>query len=158
MEMKIMWVGVAVLLGWLLSYLFVRQFLFNLLVVKPIIGNMRKADKDLIAPGADKYTAVSYGICGFFIVIALVVVLVFCKLYLKISFLVGMVIGGIMIVSGMKPENRAMFDSFCVTYYRFVPDDELRTAMYNKKPSQMKLRLHDMDLPTDFIPSFAKEK
>ena len=158
MEMKIMWVGVAVFLGWLLSYLFVRQFLFNLLVAKPIINNMRKADKNLIAPGADKYTAVSFGICGFFIVLALVILFVFCKLYLQISFLAGAVIGSVMVASGMKPENRAMFDSFCLTYFRFVPDDELRTAMYNKKPSQMKLRLHDMSLSTDFIPSFAKEK
>ena len=158
MEMKIMWVGAAVLLGWLLSYLFVRQFLFNLLVAKPVINNMRKADKDLIAPGADKYTAVSLGICGFFVVIALVILFAFCSLYIQISFLVGAVIGGVMVAPGMKPENRAMFDSFCLTYFRFVPDDELRTAMYNKKPSQMKLRLHDMGLSTDFIPTFAKEK
>ena len=47
-----------------------------------------------------------------------------------------------------------MFDAFCATYYQFVPDDELRTAMYNKKPSQMKVRLHAMDARTDFIPVF----
>ena len=47
-----------------------------------------------------------------------------------------------------------MFDSFCAAYYRFVPDDELRTAMYNKKPSQMKKRLHEMRISTDFIPEF----
>ena len=29
--------------------------------------------------------------------------------------------------------------------------------MYNKKPSQMKLRLHDMGLSTAFIPEFKKE-
>ena len=157
MEMKIMWVGLALMLGWLLSYLFVRQFLFNLLIAKPLMEKMRSADKDLIAPGADKYTAVSFGICGFFIVIALVVVLVFFSLYIKISFLVGAVIGGVMVAMTMKPDNRDMFDSFCQTYYRFVPDDELRTAMYNKKPSQMKLRLHDLGLSTEFIPAFAKK-
>lgn len=43
-----------------------------------------------------------------------------------------------------------MFDSFCAAYYRFVPDDELRTAMYNKKPSQMKKRLHEMRISNRF--------
>ena len=59
-----------------------------------------------------------------------------------------------MYIGRLSPKNRNMFDSFCAAYYRFVPDDELRTAMYNKKPSQMKKRLHEMRISPDFIPEF----
>ena len=157
MEMKIIWFGAVFLVGWIWAYLFVRQFFFNLMVAKPLVKDMKKADGDLIAPGADKYTAISIGICAFFIIIACAVVIIFFKLYLLIAFFIGFVCAGVMVLFKMSPANRSMFDAFCVTYYRFVPDDELRTAMYNKKPSQMKQRLHAMDVSTDFIPAFEKK-
>jgi len=69
---------------------------------------------------------------------------------------VGALVGLLTHINKLTPIDRAMFDTFCAAYYRFVPDDELRTAMYNKKPSQMKLRLHDMELSTAFIPDFKK--
>lgn len=56
----------------------------------------------------------------------------------------------------LTPENRPMFDTFCNGYYRFVPDDELRTAMYNKKTGQMKARLKSMGIQGSFIPEFKK--
>ena len=83
-----------------------------------------------------------------------VIVVLLCKTYLMICFFVGALIALCMYIGRLSPKNRNMFDSFCAAYYRFVPDDELRTAMYNKKPSQMKKRLHEMRISTDFIPEF----
>lgn len=156
MEMQILWFGAIFLGGWIWAYLFVRQFFFNIRVANPLVKSMKMVDAELIAPGADKYTGVSIGICVFFTLIGCAVVLLFCKLYLKIGFFIGFVCAAAMVFFKMSPNNRSMFDAFCVTYYRFVPDDELRTAMYNKKPSQMKQRLHTMGLSTAFIPAFEK--
>ena len=50
-----------------------------------------------------------------------------------------------------------MFEAFCNTYYRFIPDDELRTAVFNKKPNQIKQRLYNMNLPRDFVPDFKSD-
>lgn len=154
MNMKILWAGVFLVLGWFGCYLFGRQLIFNLRVAFPTIKKMNKTDPDLIAIGADKYTKVSMAVCIIVIAIAAFVVIRFCKLYGIICFFAGAVVALFMLVPTIKPENRAMFESFCMTYYRFVPDDELRTAMYNKKFSKMKLRLYDMNLSTEFIPAF----
>lgn len=156
MEMKILWIGAIFLGGWLWFYLFLRQFLFNLIIAYPLTRKMRATKEDLITKAADKYTTTSMVVCSLFIVIVLFVVLRFCKPYMLAGFFAGAVIGLATYAGNLKLSNRAMFDTFCATYYNFVPDDELRTAMYNKKPSQMKLRLHDMELPIDFIPDFKK--
>ena len=94
--------------------------------------------------------------CAVFIAIVLFVIFRFCAPYLIISFFVGGAVGAVLYINKFTPKNRQMFDAFCATYYQFVPDDELRTAMYNKKPSQMKVRLHAMELRTDFIPNFKE--
>ena len=86
--------------------------------------------------------------------LACVIVIRFCPVYLMVGFFIGVVSASVMVYAKMKPTSRDMFDSFCMTYYRFIPDDELRTAMYNKKPSQMKVRLHELGLSSDFIPEF----
>ena len=156
MEMKILWFGAIFLGGWIWAYLFIRQFLFNIRVATPLVNGMKKADENLIAPGAGKYTGVSIGICLFFTLIGCAVILLFCRTYLIIGYFIGFLCAAVMVFFKMSPENRSMFDAFCVTYYRFVPDDELRTAMYNKKPSRMKQRLHAMGVSTAFIPSFEK--
>lgn len=157
MEMKIMFAAVIFLGGWLWSYLFIRQLLFNFVTAYPLIRKMNSLKEDLIAVGAKRYTTISVIICAVVAVGLLVLVLVLCPLYLKIIFAVGAVVALAMLLSRVSPENRAMFDSFCMTYYRFVPDDELRTAMYNKKTGQMRSRLKAMDIEGSFIPEFKKE-
>lgn len=156
MEMKIIWAAAMVLGGWLLSYLFGRQLFFDFNIAYPTIKKMNETQEGLIDPNAKKYTSTSVGTCTFIVLIVLAIVIYFCrhKLYLMLSFLAGVVICLFMLIGKIKPESRQFFDNFCGSYYRFVPDDELRTAMYNRKPSQMKLRLHDMDLSTAFIPDF----
>ena len=156
MEMKIIWAAVMVLGGWLLTYLFGRQLFFDFNIAYPTIKKMDETQEGLIDPNSKKYTATSVGTCAFIIIIALALVIYLCrnKLYLMISFIAGALVCFFMLLGKVKPENKQLFENFCSTYYRFVMDDELRTAMYNKKISQMKLRLHDMELSTGFIPDF----
>lgn len=154
MEMKVLWAGALFLGGWLWFFLFVRQFLFNFTVAFPMIKNMNRTSEGLMHKSATRYTVISAIICGVFIALVLFVVIRFCAKYLMISFFAGGIVGIVLYLNKFTPKNRQMFDAFCATYYQFVPDDELRTAMYNKKPGQMKVRLHAMELGTDFIPSF----
>ena len=81
-----------------------------------------------------------------------------CPLYMIICFAVGAVLGFAMFINKLGPRNKPMFEPFCTGYYRFVPDDELRTAMYNKKLGQIKLRLHAMGIQGSFVPAFKEEK
>lgn len=156
MGMKIMWAAVFVFIGWIGYYLFGRQIVFNFKTAFPLIRKMNETQEDLIAPGARRYTVISTIVMTVLCLVICVVIFLFCPLYLKICFVVGAVICAAMLIGKISPENRDMFDSFCSAYYKFVPDDELRTAMYNKKASRMKLRLHDMGLSTAFIPTFKK--
>ena len=157
METKILLTAVLLSVGWLGYYLFGRQFVFNFATAFPLIRQMNETEEGLIAPGAKRYTTISAIMTGLVCAIICFVVFYFCPLYLKISFSVGVLACAVMLWNKITPDNRNMFDSFCAAYYKFVPDDELRTAMYNKKPSQMKLRLHDMGLSTAFIPDFKKD-
>lgn len=154
MEMKILFAGAIFLGGWLWFYLFFRQFLFNLLTAFPLIKAMNKAQDELIGPGAKKYTIVSLVTCAIVCAALVAVVVIFCPLYLMLSFFGGALIGILAYTGKLTPKNRAIFDVFCGAYYRFVPDDELRTMMYNKNPHKMKVRLHTMGVSTDWIPSF----
>ena len=155
MEMKIMLGGAMVLGGFLWSYLFVRQFLFNFMVALPLIKKMNALQPDLIAVGAKRYTWMSNAVV--FVVGALLLFLVirFCPLYLQIAFGVGAVAALLFIIFRMKPSNQAMFDLFSVAYYRFIPDDELRTIIYNKEYKKVKSHLKHMGIKGTFIPDFT---
>lgn len=154
MEMKVLWVGAAAVIGWIAYYLFARQFVFNFVTGYPLIKKMKAAKEDLIVDNANKYTTTSVVITALFLAIIFFIVLRFCPTYIIISFFGGFAVCGLLLINKTGPSNRKIFDSFCGAYYRFVPDDELRTAMYNMKPSQMKVRLHAMGISTDWIPEF----
>ena len=154
MEMKIMLAAAIFFGGWLWSYLFIRQFLFNLITAFPLIKKIKSLQEDLIAVGAVRYTVVSLITCGVVAAIILAVVIRFCPKYLMISFLVGAAMALIMLLNKLSPNNRPMFDAFCSSYCRFVTDDELRTAMFNKKPGQIKTRLRAMGILDTFVPEF----
>lgn len=156
MSGKIMWAAVLFLLGWLWSYVFLRQILFNYLVAYPLIRRLRAMREDLIAIGADRYTLISTIACAVLAGILLAVAIRFCPLYLILSFAVGAVTAFVMLLSYVSPRERNMFDAFCATYCRFVPDDELRTAIYNKKAGPIRARLRAMELEDGFIPEFKK--
>lgn len=154
MQIKLMYGAFLFIVGWFWFYLFFRQFLFNFVTAYPLIRKMRSLREDLIAIGASRYTGVSVAVSFLICAAAVGIVAWLCPLYLKISFAIGAVLGLVMYVGKLSPSNRSMFDAFCVAYYRFVPDDELRTAMYNKKIGQMKSRLHAMGIKGSFIPEF----
>lgn len=154
MDMKIIFVAVLFLGGWLWSYIFIRQIMFNFITALPLIKKMNALQEDMIAVGAKRYTTISTVVCGLFSALLLFVVIRFCPLYLTISFAAGAIIAFVMLFKMVSPKNRAMFDSFCTAYCRFVPDDELRTAMYNKKLGPIRSRLKAMGIEGSFIPEF----
>ena len=154
MEMKIIWAAVMFLGGWLWVYLFIRQIMFNLSVAYPLIRKMNALKEDMIAVGARRYTSISVLVCLFISAILLVVVVRFLSPYLYISFFAGALICFVLLLSKIKPENRQMFEAFCNSYYRFILDDELRTAVYNKKFNQVNARLRALDLHDTFVPQF----
>ena len=154
MAMKIMWAAAIFFGGWLFSYLFVRQLVFNFMSAYPMIKKMRSQYQDLIAPGADKYTNISVIVCIVAILIVCFIVIRFCKLYLIISFFVGLVSALVMFIPRLKITERGTFDLFCSAYSRFVPDDELRTAMYERSPKDIRKRIRDMGLDSSIIPTF----
>lgn len=156
MEVKIMYAGAVFLGGWLWSYVFLRQILFNFIIAFPIIKKMRSMQKDLIAIGANRYTVISVLVCLLLAGGILFLIIRFCPLYLIISFAVGAVVAFFMLFYLVTPRSRSMFDTFCSAYYRFVPDDELRTAMYNKKTGEIRARIKAMELTDTFIPEFKK--
>lgn len=121
-----------------------------------MIKKMREQDKDLIAPGADKYTNISVLVCVVTFAIVVAIVIRFCPLYLKISFAVGALSALLMYLPHSKVSDRSTFDLFCSAYSRFVPDDELRTAMYNRKPKQIRNRVREMGFDPSFVPTFSE--
>ena len=156
MSTKIMLAGALFFGGWLWSYVFARQILFNFITAFPLIKRMRAMKEDLIAVGADRYTVISTIVCFLFAAILLFVVVHFCPSYLILCFAGGAAIALVMLLKMVSPRNRAMFDTFCSAYCRFVPDDELRTAMFNKQTGPIRARLKAMELNGTFIPEFRK--
>ncbi len=159
MQLKIMLAGALVLGGFLWSYLFIRQFLFNILVAYPTIKKMNLLQPDLISIGAVRYTRIS-DIVSLLVGCAILFGALFlCRksLLLIIAFLVGAVFATVVIVLRSKPSNREMFDLFSNAYARFIPDDELRTIVYNKQYDKVKARLKSMGIRDSFVPVFDKK-
>ena len=158
MEVKILYGGLALLGGWLWFYLLLRQFIFNIVTAYPVISKMKKIDKELIAIGATRYTNVSLIVTGLFAAGIAFLVFHFGKSHIYINFIVGAVIALIMYCTKLDYKNRPRFEAFCNSYYRFIPDDELRTAVYNKKYGQVKTRLKAMGFSDTFVPEFREKK
>lgn len=143
--------------GWLWSYIFLRQLLFNFFTAYPLIRKMHELDPDLIAVGAKRYTTTSVIVCAVVSIVLLAVVLAFCPRYLIIAFAAGAVLCVLMIITKLSPSNPAMFDSFCTGYCRFVPDDELRNIMYQKETKKIDRRLRELGYDRSFVPEFRKQ-
>jgi hypothetical protein len=154
METKILLAAGIFFLGWLWFYFIMRQFLFNLMTAYPLIRKMQSIDKDLIAIGAKRYTTTSVLVCLAFSAVIIFVILYFCPLYLIISFSVGALLCLVLIISKLSPSNKAMFESFCSGYCRFVPDDELRNIMYSKEIKKINKRLRELGYQESFVPVF----
>ena len=156
MAMKIMWAAAIFFGGWLFFYLFGRQLVFNFTAAYPMIRKMREQDKELIAPGADKYTNISVLVCVIALAVVAAIVIRFCPPYLSISCAVGAVSALLMYLPHAKISDRSTFDLFCSAYSRFIPDDALRTAMFNRKPKEIRKRIREMGLESNFVPAFSE--
>ena len=154
METKILLAAGLFFVGWLWFYVFMRQFLFNLMTAYPLIRKMQAIDKDLIAVGAKRYTTTSVLVCLAISAVVVFIIVYFCPLYLKIAFGVGALLCFVLIISKLSPSNKAMFESFCSGYCRFVPDDQLRTIMYNKEIKKINKRLRELGYQESFVPEF----
>ena len=154
MEIKIMFAAGIFFAGWLWFYIFMRQFLFNLMTAYPLIKKMQSLDKALIAVGARRYTTTSVIVCLLVSAVVIFLIVYFCPLYLKISFAAGALLCLFLIVPKLSPSNKAMFESFCTGYCRFVPDDELRTLMFNKEVKKINKRLRELGFSESFVPEF----
>ena len=157
METKIMLCAGVFFGGWLWFYLFMRQFLFNLMTAYPMIRKMQEIDPNLIAVGAKRYTNTSIIVCTVFSAIVLFVIFRFCPHYLIISFFVGAVLCMLMLWGKLSPQNKAMFENFCAGYCRVVGDDELRTLMFNKEIKKINRRLREMGYDRSFVPEFKQD-
>jgi len=164
MENKIIYAALLFLAGWLWYFLIVRQFVFNFTTVMPMLKRFKSAEKtkeQLISVNANRFVWISVFV-WFLISVGLAVLVVFlCRnhIYLWISFFVGGVIGVITFIGRYTPSTKRNFLDFCSSYYRFIFDDELRTAMYNGKISQMKTAFNRLEINKDLIiPEFKHEK
>ena len=153
-EMKIMLSAVLFLGGFLWSYLFLRQLMYNFIIAFPLIRRMNRLQSDLIAVGAKRYTLVSVIVTTLMGGVLLFLVIHFLPLYLTLSFAGGAIIAFIFIIARMKISNREMFDLFANAYSRFIPDDELRTLLYQKEYKKIKARLKEMGISGTFVPEF----
>jgi hypothetical protein len=142
------------LLGWLWAYFPVRQLLFNFFVAYPLTNRMRKLREELIAIGANRYTTVSTVVCTILSALLLFLLIRFGKTYMIVFALIGAVIAIVMLIPRLNPSNKEVFDIFCDAYYRFIPDDELRTTVFNKNPKQINARLKVMHVSGTFVPEF----
>lgn len=150
--MQILWLGAIAFGGWIWFYLFGRQFMFNFGVAFPLIKKMN-AEKELININSRRYTVISTIVTGLCLLAGFLMLLV-KALYLKLGFFGGALVCLIMLWGKINPKEKGMFDSFCSSYYRFIEDDELRQAVYEKKYKKIIKRVHDMECDTSFVPSF----
>ena len=109
----IMWIAAMFLLGWLVSYFFIRQIMYNFMIAMPMIKKMNGLQDGIIAIGAKRYTTISTVICVIVTAIIVAVVIRYARLALIISFAAGAVIAIVMMFNMISLKNRAMFEKFC---------------------------------------------
>lgn len=160
MANKVLYAALMFLAGWLWYFAVVRQFVFNFTTVRPMLRRFKKLSGDwekIISINSSRYLTINV-LVWILISIGLAVLVYFLTrkhIYLFISFLVGALIGIITFWGRYSEYTERNFKDFCSTYYRFVFDDELRTAMYNSKIPAMKKRMESMGLDkTILIPEF----
>lgn len=159
MEKQIMWAALVAVGGWMWFYLFFRQLVFSFTTALPMIKRFNSQGTELISVNARRYAYLSVLVWVLISGGIAAAVIALCKLYLWLSFLGGGLVGLILYWNRMTAETQSNFNAFCTAYYRFVADDELRTAMYNNKIPQMKTRLTELGVDKNkIIPDFKREK
>lgn len=153
MDTKIMFGALIFVAGWFYFYICIRQLIFDFTVGYPLISKFGGAgEKVIAATPARRLNTISVviwlGICvglGW-------VVFHFClsKLWLFLPFWGGALLGLICFIGKLGPRFKPNFEAFCRTYYRFMPDDELRTAAYHTDLPRMRAALRALDVDLKF--------
>ena len=135
MAMKIMWAAAIFFGGWLFSYLFVRQLAFNFTTAYPMIKKMRALDKELIAPGADKYTHISVLVCILVILVVTAIVVRFCKLYLIVSFAVGVISAILLFLPHLNSSMKSLNSCLCSSLTSITTPGFSAKSVFTTSPS-----------------------
>lgn len=151
MDQKIMFGALIFVAGWFYFYICVRQLIFDFTVGYPLIKKFGDAGESVIAAGpARRLNTVSVvvwlAICaalGFLIVR-------FAALYLCLCFWGGALVGLACFINKLGPRTKSNFEAFCRSYYRFMPDDELRTATYHTDLPRMRAALRALGADVKF--------
>lgn len=146
MEAKIMYGALMIVAGWVYFYICIRQLVFDFTVGYPIIRLFATDDDRLIvAKPARNLNTVS--VCVWFLLCGVLGFLVvwFCSLWLMIPFWVGVIVGVVCYINKLGPKTKSNMDAWMRTYYRFMPDDELRTACYHTDYPRIRAALRALD-------------
>lgn len=152
MDVKIMYGALIFVAGWFYFYICLRQFIYDFTVGYPLIKKFGDAGENILAARPARSLNTISALVWFAICAGLAfVVFFFCPIYLMVSFWIGVLLGVIVYAQKLGPRFTPNFEAFCRTYYRFMPDDELRTAAYNADYPRMRaaLRALGCDLKLD---------
>jgi hypothetical protein len=153
MEVKIMYGALIFIAGWLYFYICLRQLIYDFTVGFPLISKFGAAgEKILCAKNARRLNIISVVIWAAICVGLAWVTFRFCPLYLLLSFWAGVLLGVGLYIKKMGPRTKSNFEAFCRTYYRFMPDEELRAAAYEGDLPRLRaaLRALECDLKFEF--------
>ena len=156
MANQVLYAALMFLVGWLWYFLVVRQFVFNFTTVRPMLNRFKKLSPEwntIISINSFRYLSIN--IIVWILISAGLCLLAYylCRnhMYLFISFLIGGMVGVFTFLGRYSEYTERNFKDFCSTYYRFVFDDELRTAMFNSKVPAMKKRMEILNLDKEIL-------
>lgn len=156
-----MYAALMFMAGWVWYYLIVRQVVFNLTTAKPLIKKFRTEKsldgEPLMNINAQRFLIISIVVWMLLVLGTGALVTWLCRKhsYLYISFFIGGLIGFFTFIGRYGPSISRNFRDFCAAYYRFVPADNLREAMYYGKVPAIKAQLENLGVPGEsVIPEF----
>lgn len=153
MDQKIMFGALMFVAGWFYFYICVRQLVFDFTVGYPLIKKFGEpGEKVLAATPARRLNTISVVIWLLICAGLGWVVFHFClaTLWLLLPFWGGALLGLICFYNKLGPRTKSNFEAFCRTYYRFMPDDELRTATYHADLPRMRAALRALEVDVKF--------
>ena len=151
MDAKIMYAALIFVAGWFFFSICLRQLIYDFTVGYPLIKKFGDAGETIFAAKpARNLNTISVLVWLALCAGLSFVIIYFCPLYLMLSFWGGVLLGVIVYATKLGPRTKSNFEAFCRTYYRFMPDDELRTATYNVDLPRMRAALRALNCDLKF--------
>ena len=152
MDKQVMYAALLFVAGWFYFYICLRQFIFDFTVAYPLIKKFGDAGV-MASVGAKRLNTISVVIWLIICVGIAFVVIRFCPVYLLVTFFLGTAIGFVVFFRKLGPRTQSNFEAFLHTYYRFVENDELRSAMSSADLPKIRAALHTLgaDIRIDLI-------